>query len=74
MSAPTHRAETRTRDTLRCPDADHTHQWRNRRLSKTAAYDVDAAGTVRISEEALAALLRQAGYKPVADRAEESEQ
>lgn len=67
---PPRRLEDRTPNTADCPDAIHQHVWRRRRpeltedVDRRVAYDADARGGVQISEEALAQLLRMAGFEP----------
>lgn len=58
------RAEPRTHDTATCPDVAHRHTWSRRRHCDVASFDVDAAGVVQITEEALTGLLRAAGFHP----------
>lgn len=66
----TDRLEQRTPNTEHCPDAAHEHQWVKRPPELTVGtklgiqYAVSAAGVVEISEEALAQLLRMAGFVP----------
>lgn len=66
----TDRLEQRTPNTADCPDAEHQHWWRERRPELTDGTDrfleylAARDGTVVLSEEALAQLLRMAGFEP----------
>lgn len=65
------RMEARSPNTRDCPDVGHGHRWRRRRpelslgVDQFVTYDAAADGSVVLSEEALAQLLRQGGFEPV---------
>lgn len=61
----TDRLEARTEHTRACPDDSHSHVWR--RGAQKVWLVATERGEVSVSEEALAALLTEAGYHPDAD-------